>query len=538
MARDKLDLARAPVRSKIMIHQRITVILLLSTATASFGPFDLSLLRLDNIKGPNIVQDMAEDTRYIGAGSVFSLPTMNIPSIATGYITNIPTVDTSVPTVNIPSSGVAVVGVKRPVSSVEVLSRNMVQTPKKNIVEAEILPEMTVQDVIDLEVSRCGFRKASRAAQFRKTLELIAENNHEAFFADEPNFMTEFSAHYHTYMRKEVDYYLFRFMLLFGADKHVNSEFRRVVMITETKHKVEESMRYLVHNQPFERLVDLFTGKMSLMSLDEDAKNRIKAVINEKYPKLSYFKKLFVNMIGKFRSFGNFKECFMENDDRLAFELFVKSLKTFHFVNREDLKIITTAILDHGQCFVDLEIPARFLGAEIFLWADDHDGLKDLITLSPEIILHTEANVTQFESRVSPRRNILTSAMQKRSLKCVRFLLEYFPELAAASSIVMTSGLETAVTENSFELMEILEEFGFGHDFVVESREAGPMTMLQLSIHSKSMFNLKRYVEKVGVEEAGKQIRAIWPVKTSILAEIDAVQYPRIVDYLLRHVYN
>lgn len=64
-----------------------------------------------------------------------------------------------------------------------------------------ITADMTIDEIIEVEVKESGFHKEEKRAQFRKTLQLIARNDREAFDADEKKFKTVFGKLYDSFKK-------------------------------------------------------------------------------------------------------------------------------------------------------------------------------------------------------------------------------------------------------------------------------------------------------------------------------------------------
>ena len=405
------------------------------------------------------------------------------------------------------------------------------KSSKKKKFSLGITENMTVDEIIQLEVSKSGFIKQSKRDQFGKTLRLIAENDQGQFLADQHNFKYEFNSSYISYKRVEAQNFLWRYIFMFGADNISLSGNRcfECFTLTDETHGIKEALNYLIKTKPFDRVLDLFKGKL-MVKFDKDSLTYLIDRIYETYPdKFSYFQKISIEFIGTEKIIPFF-ELYEEMEDEKAFKMLprlIKESNILRFFDKND-KLINAPLL-HPEFYLQMTPSEQFFFISLMLKYDDPEMLSQLIGLNPEIILHIETE--PFASITDT--NIIHRAITLKSIKCLAALIKNFGrELLPATSNGSISALEYGLKREpdmfssiiydsckSGQFVLILSEcdFKFDSEFVIDGKK---MNLLQWAFKSCCWTSFKYFADLAGTSLSRQIIREVWATDADIIKHI------------------
>ena len=287
-----------------------------ASASASLYNFDFSEIPDFNEKPFSILTSEKLETRNIG----LPVPKPSSASTIKNHQVEVETTITALPFNNtaIPKP----VKIPRTVSEVTNISTG---TPKrKKTLSSVHSADKPIEQIINDEVSRCGFKSEDRIAQFRNTLYLISINNYQLFMEDQINFKNVFGFNYYIY-KKDDSIVLYRFMLLFGADKLLPSlEGRRIIF----KESYISAFNYLLETKQFDDVIRMLVS-YRFIDFAEEAKTSIQAALLARCPESLHLKRSLIKLIGHSIYLNDYIFIIDAPESQETFDRFAQSIKIF-----------------------------------------------------------------------------------------------------------------------------------------------------------------------------------------------------------------
>lgn len=375
-----------------------------------------------------------------------------------------------------------------------------------------ITADMTIDEIIEIEVSERGFRKEEKRAQFRKTLQLIAINNREAFDEDEEKFKAVFGKLYVTFKKDDCEFYLLRFIIMFGADQLIRRRCRNHVFVTEESHRFSEAFDYLMKTKKFDVLIDLL-GESFPFELGDEMLKRTVEVIKANHPNLPFFKNLFVESLNA-RNLSYFTAVFREKDERIAFNLIPElSEKGIWKIGKSDSDIkFHKTVLRFPEYYLELDDASKMVFIRLCFEFDDVESFEKIVDLYPEIVSYVKGN--DFDND----ENILHEAILENAIKCIRFICEIAPELISVSTPKMNPALKFAISRKTSDVYDIFYNLGYTESYIIKIDADGlELNLIQYAFHDRNFEILTYFIKKVGLATVREEIKTIWGTIEQIL---------------------
>lgn len=376
-----------------------------------------------------------------------------------------------------------------------------------------IMADMTIDKIIEIEVESLGYRKPAKCDQIRKTLQLIAQNNRLAFDIDENNFKAVFGKLYSTFKRDDTEFYLLRFIIMFGADELINTYVYKSFVLTDEKYRFLEAINYLLETKPFKVFMKLFS-KYSQFHCEEETKRKMIAAIKDKYPNLPFFDNLFVESLNVPLHSNFLRSTFIEEDERAAFNLIpvlykrnIWDINDLYYNIHPGLKF-QTAALHFSEYYLQLDDNDKFVFILLCLRADDIGTLEQLCDLYPEILSH-------INSYTHPAGSIIQAAVGFSATECVRFLVAIVPEFITISTPTVISALEFAIYKSESNIYDIFYNLGYTGTYRIDGSE---YNLIQKAFNRHSFEVIKYFIANSGPEIVRKEIQKFWETPEKILA--------------------
>ena len=483
-----------------MIKTKFLTVLLALLFGQIYGsfPFDLTKILDSDVKYPNIIEIQLEDLSKRPIGTYPE--NHESPSIEVAEETVV------APSLALPTPFPRV----EPCEAITPSPISLIKKRKRNSRIQPITADMTTDEIIEIEVKERGYTKEEKRRQFRKTLQLIAQNDRAAFDADENNFKAVFGKLYTTFKKDDTEFYLLRFMIVFGAENLIKRHMHRFIMVTDEKYRFLEAINYLLKTKPLNVIIEIFTQSLKFLYEEETVKKTIKA-IKDQHPNLPYFKNLFVESLN-ISNLSVYKEIFLEDDERIAFKLIPGFYRSNQWrINHTycDMKFQKTA-LHFPEYYLELDENSKFFFILSCLAFDDVESLESLIELYPEIVSYI--NISIFQANCET--NILHEAITNSAIKCIGLLVDIVPEFITASSPKMKPALEFAISNENTYIYEIFYNLGYNESFILEGSR---YNLIQQSFNSHSFNMLSYFIKKVGPEIVRREIQIIWETTEKIL---------------------
>lgn len=376
-----------------------------------------------------------------------------------------------------------------------------------------IAVDMTIDEIIEIEIS--GFKKEENRAQFRKTLQLIARNDREAFDADEINFKTVFGKLYASYKKDESDFYLIRFIIMFGADQLFTRNFKKTVLVTEKSYRLAEAFNYLIKTKPFNVLIDLLGLRQTVsFNFGDDTYKIVTEIVNSHYLNLPFFKKLFLESLHA-RSLDLYLNVFKEEDEKIAFNMIPELIKKDNYrINTEYNSIrFHDAVLHYPEYYLALDDASKLAFISICFVYDDLEIFEKIFELYPEIISH----VKTIHGRYNIDETILHEAIRHSAIKCIRFLCEVAPELITFSTPNIQPALILAFSKGNSSLYEIFYNMGYTESYILKTDNGMELNMIQYAFRDHCRDALTYFIKKIGLETVRNEILNVWKTVEQIL---------------------
>lgn len=389
-----------------------------------------------------------------------------------------------------------------------------------------ITADMTIDEIIEIEVSERGFHKEEKRAQFRKTLQLIAINNREVFDEDEENFKAVFGKQYVSFKKDDCDFYLLRFIIMFGADQLIRRRCRNHVLVTEESHRFSEAFDYLMKTKNFDVLIDLL-GESFPFELGDEMFKRTVEVIKANHPNLPFFKNLFVESL-KARNLSYFTVVFREKDERIAFNfnLILELSETGLWkIGKSDSDIkFHKAVLRFPEYYLELDDTSKMVFIRLCFEFDDVESFEKIVDLYPEIVSYVKLAGNDFDND----ENILHEAILENAIKCIRFICEIAPELILVSTPKMIPALKFAISRKTSDVYDIFYNLGYTESYIINIDADGlELNLIQYAFHARSFETLTYFIKKVGLATVREEIKNIWGTIEQILVHsLNYLSYP------------
>ena len=378
---------------------------------------------------------------------------------------------------------------------------------------------LSVEQVIEHELKISKFC-SNRLNELENVLQIIADNDYFAFTQNESKFISEFHEMYGKYKKyyQDEDAFLVRYLFMFGAYdlfKALNTD-----DITIPMH-IMPCVRYLLDTKPLETVLRVFTAHSFTVS--QDLMIAIKSEIYAKHPDMPKFHRDILDLVGK-TNLSIFKDFLGKSPETVTdFNLITQKL-----VNNHDTALNAFA-LEFVKDYSALYVASRNVKLKSFylhkaIKADNVDDLINVLTLDPEMLL-VAFIIKGKQSKFIFIRSAAVIALESDAIKCLRFFLSVFPELAAANFTVESTSQNyrfvtpvQAVTVNPqfYEYCPIFEEYGFGAEFRIHLGGMD-LNLLQASFIYRNLDALKYYVNKVGKLRAREMISSIMKTDELIL---------------------
>ena len=375
---------------------------------------------------------------------------------------------------------------------------------------------MSIDEIIEQEVSRSLLRTPEKRAQLRNTLHLISLNDYDKFMEDLPNFKKVFEFDLHSFKRAK-DILVVLYIFMFGSYNILLALRNRFIKITED---VVPYFTYLVETKPFETIIRVLTSYRNFVYA-EGVVNSLKQVLFGRYSNLSEFQKYTFDLVGDTKICNSALQLCMLNPPKTAEDFgTVTQMTTPYEIYHNSADFLCKFLKDKKEFYrsESLEHYLKFQFIKAMLFKDDVEGLFNVLVMDPKMIEYAGPSTGRYSEAINS--TVLLEALNFKSLKCLDALLESFPELATMTCKRVMNPIQKLIWGECDEsVYQIFHKWGFGPGFTTHLFDQ-PMNLLQAAFAHHNFTAFKFYVSKVGNENAREMIYAIWANNEAILSTV------------------
>lgn len=376
-------------------------------------------------------------------------------------------------------------------------------------------PEVTRDQIIYYETK--SLKKPERKATYKTALECIARNDFIGFEKVLPSLLKAFGINkIEDFKNDFVDCYIFKFMILFGADNFIEKYgiascalFIRIPGLFTI-----EIFKYLIETSPINTVLSILSG-FNAINIDLDMRAEIQKIINEKHPELDCFKKILVKTIGSQIGGSAWKAFLAEISEVEKFKLISKVIGKFYSA----IAIFETIdlLISRPDSFLQCSEVEKFQFAKAVIRLDNLERLQELINLDPMIVMSKEENAT-FSYLGCPELNIIDISITRRASNCFIFLIQILPELALLKNEFESNSMQRLVNSTDQKLFEaFIETIGLDPKFSFKYKEYDNMNLVSYAFYIENGFALNYFIQKLGVKGFKEAIKPCWSNDNEIL---------------------